>query len=190
MHIYKDEQGIPYLDLEEASEGGTLLLMQHGGGTRKRELQAVSLVQTVRGNYEGYSKREVLKVKEARRAQAMMGNPSEADYKGMVSHNLIPNCSVASSGITNASPEHARKNGTEDARAGGCGLCCSSARASSSQQDSDVSGRCVFCGRDSVLVDRIPEDQVCYGGAHSGEDRIEPKQTHGACVGSVWTRGF
>ncbi len=28
--------------------------------------------------------------------------PSEADYKGMVSHNLIPNCSVTSSDITNA----------------------------------------------------------------------------------------
>jgi hypothetical protein len=76
--------------------------MQHGGGARKRESQAVFLVQTVRGNYEGYTKREVLKAKEARRAQAMMGNPSKADYKGMVSHNLIPNCPVASSDITNA----------------------------------------------------------------------------------------
>jgi hypothetical protein len=32
----------------------------------------------------------------------MMGNPSEGDYKGMVSHNLIPNCPVTSSDITNA----------------------------------------------------------------------------------------
>ncbi len=32
----------------------------------------------------------------------MMGNPSEADYKGMVSHNLVPNCPVTSSDITNA----------------------------------------------------------------------------------------
>ena len=59
-------------------------------------------MQTVRGNYEGYTKREALKAKEARRVQAMMGNSSEADYKGMVSHNLIPNCPVAFSDITNA----------------------------------------------------------------------------------------
>jgi hypothetical protein len=102
VRFYKDEQGLPYLDLEESSEGGTLLLMQHVGGTCKRESQAVTLVQTVRGNYEGYTKREVLKAKEVQRAQAMMGNLSEADYKGMVSHNLIPNCPVASSDITNA----------------------------------------------------------------------------------------
>jgi hypothetical protein len=102
VHFYKDEQGLPYLDLEESSEGGTLLLMQHGGGTCKRESEAVSLVQTVRGNYEGYIKCEVLKAKEVRRAQAMMGNPSKADYKGMVSDNLIPNYPVASSDITNA----------------------------------------------------------------------------------------
>jgi hypothetical protein len=100
--FYKDEQGLPYLDLKESSQGGTLLLMQHGGGTCKRESEAISLVQTVRGTYEGYTKHEVLKAKEARRAQAMMGNPSEADYKGMVSHNLIPNCPVTSSDITNA----------------------------------------------------------------------------------------
>ena len=101
VRFYKDKQGLPYLDLKESSEGGTLLLMQHGGGTRERESQAVSLVQTVRGNYEGYTKREVLKAKEARRTQAMMGNLSEADYNGMVSHNLIPNCPDASSDITN-----------------------------------------------------------------------------------------
>jgi hypothetical protein len=44
----------------------------------------------------------VLKAKEARRAQAMMGHPSKADYKGMASHDLIPNYPVTSSDITNA----------------------------------------------------------------------------------------
>ncbi len=89
VRFYKDEQGLPYLDLEESNKAGTLLLMQHGGGTRDED-KDVSMVQTIRGNYEGYTKQEVLKAKEARRAQAMMGNHSEADYKGMVSHNLIP----------------------------------------------------------------------------------------------------
>ncbi len=61
----------------------------------------VTFVQTVRANYEGYTKREVLKVKEARQAQAMLGNPSEKDFKGMVSNNLIANCPVTSSDVTN-----------------------------------------------------------------------------------------
>ncbi len=100
VRFYKDKEGLPYLDLEELNEAGTLLLMQHGGEACDED-KDVSLVQTVRGNYEGYTKREVLKAKEARRAQAMMGNPSEADYKDMVSHNLILNCSVTSSNITN-----------------------------------------------------------------------------------------
>ncbi len=101
MRFYKDKQGLPYLDLEESNKAGTLLLMQHGRGARNED-KDVSMVQTVRGNYKGYTKREVLKAKEAQRAQAIMGNPSEADYKGMVSHNLIPNCPVTSSDITNA----------------------------------------------------------------------------------------
>jgi hypothetical protein len=79
VYFYKDEQGLLYLDLEESSEGGTSLLMQHQGGTCEEDPEALSLVQTVRGKYEGYTKREVLKAKEARRVQAMMGNPSKAD---------------------------------------------------------------------------------------------------------------
>ena len=101
VRFYKDEQGLPYLDLEGANEAGASLLMHQVGGIRNDD-EKVTLVQTVRGNYEGYTEREVLKAKEARRAQAMMGNPSEGDYKGMLNHNLIPSCPVTSSDITNA----------------------------------------------------------------------------------------
>ena len=44
----------------------------------------------------------MLKAKEARRAQAMMGNLSEKDYKTMVSNNLIPECPITPTDITNA----------------------------------------------------------------------------------------
>ena len=97
VRFHKDKQDLPYLDLEESSEDGTLLLMQRDGRACDGESEAVSFVQTVRGNYEGCTKLEVLKAKEVCRAQAMLGNPSEANYKGMVSHNLIPNCPVTSS---------------------------------------------------------------------------------------------
>jgi hypothetical protein len=101
VRFYMDEQGLPYLDLEESSKAGTLLLMQRQGETLDEE-KKLSLVQTVRGNYEGYTKQEVLRAKEVRRAHAMMGNPSEKDYRGMVSHNLIPNCPVTRCDIANA----------------------------------------------------------------------------------------
>jgi hypothetical protein len=32
----------------------------------------------------------------------MLGNPSEKDFKGMVSINIIPNCPITHSNVTNA----------------------------------------------------------------------------------------
>jgi hypothetical protein len=56
----------------------------------------------VRENYQGYTKREVLRAKEAHCAQAMIGNPSKGDFKGMVSSNMINDCSITPSDIANA----------------------------------------------------------------------------------------
>jgi len=97
VRFYKDEQGLPYLDLNKCDTVGAMLLLQ-----REEAETGVSLVQTVRGNYEGYTQREILKAKEARCAQAMMGNPSKRDYKGMGSNNIIPNCPITSADISNA----------------------------------------------------------------------------------------
>jgi hypothetical protein len=47
-------------------------------------------------------KRKVVQAKEAHRAKAMLGNPSKKDYKWMVSNNLIANCPITSSDVTNA----------------------------------------------------------------------------------------
>ena len=105
VRFYKDKQGLPYLDLEESSKAAVMLLQQGQDpdmtGKEPEHEGAVELVQTVPGNYEGYTKREVLKAKEARRAQAMMGNPSEKDYKTMVSNNLISECPITPTDITN-----------------------------------------------------------------------------------------
>jgi hypothetical protein len=59
-------------------------------------------VKTVRSNYERRTKRDVLQAKEAQRVQAMIRNPSKGDFKGMVSRNLIKNCPVTTTDITNA----------------------------------------------------------------------------------------
>ena len=61
-----------------------------------------SFVQTVRGNYEGYTKQKLLHAKEARRAQVLLGNPSKKDYRGMVSSNMIENCPISTSDVSNA----------------------------------------------------------------------------------------
>ncbi len=78
-----------------------IMLMQNAS-QQTTGSEGVALVQTVRENYEGYTKREVMRAKEARRAQAMIGNPSEGDFKGMVNSNMIKNCLLTPSDITNA----------------------------------------------------------------------------------------
>ena len=59
-------------------------------------------VQTVRQNYEGYTKKEILQAKEARRAMGLIGYPKDQDFKGMVRANMIPNCPIDVNDITNA----------------------------------------------------------------------------------------
>jgi hypothetical protein len=59
-------------------------------------------VQMVWENYEGFTKKDVIKAKEARQAHGLIGNPSKKDFKGMVSNHLIPNCPVIYANITNA----------------------------------------------------------------------------------------
>jgi hypothetical protein len=47
-------------------------------------------------------KRELLKAREAREAQAMLENPSKKDFQGLVSGNLILNCPITRTNISSA----------------------------------------------------------------------------------------
>ncbi len=58
-------------------------------------------IQIVYKNYKGYTKRKVLKTKEARQAQGLIGSLSKSDYKGMVRGNIIKNCPLTSKDIAN-----------------------------------------------------------------------------------------
>jgi hypothetical protein len=106
VKFHKDKQGLPYINLDKLDEEAAVLLIQmmeqqdeeNEDGTKKE----VTLVQTVRGNYKGFTKQEVIKVQEAREAQAMLGNPNKKDFQGLMSCNLIPNCPIACAGISNA----------------------------------------------------------------------------------------
>ncbi len=60
------------------------------------------MVNTVRGNFEGYTKHDIKKVQEASRLQGMIGNPTECKFEGMVREKLIANCPVTVRDIQNA----------------------------------------------------------------------------------------
>ncbi len=109
VRFYKDEQGLPYIDLDKSKEEAATMLIQLGMGQQVMLAQSAAggtkhkmLAKTVQANYEGYTKKDVIKAQEARRVQAMMGNPSKKDSKGVVSNHIISNCPVTHTDITNA----------------------------------------------------------------------------------------
>jgi hypothetical protein len=76
-------EGMPYIDMRE----------QHFG---------VAMLQTVRKNYEGFTKAQVVKAVLARKAQAKVAHPSDEKFKQMVSHRSLVNSKVKVVDITNA----------------------------------------------------------------------------------------
>jgi hypothetical protein len=63
---------------------------------------ALCFVQTIRGNMEGYTKREVEDARVACEMQGMVGHPLDRDFLGMVHANMIPNFPVIKSAVKNA----------------------------------------------------------------------------------------
>ncbi len=61
-----------------------------------------AMVNTVRGNFEGYTKHDIKKAQEARCLQGIIRNPTEREFKGMVHEKLIAKCPVTVRDIQNA----------------------------------------------------------------------------------------
>ncbi len=97
VRFYKDENGLPFINLEDSDQNVAALLIQMGS-----EEAATALVQTGRQNYKGSTKKKVLQAKEARRTMGIIGNPSKNNFKGIVSNNMITNCPITTTAITNA----------------------------------------------------------------------------------------
>ena len=74
---------MPYIDMREHKE-------------------AFALLQTVRQNSEGFTKRQVKQESLTRKAQAIVGHPTDDKFKQMVSSKRFTNCHVKVSGVTNA----------------------------------------------------------------------------------------
>jgi hypothetical protein len=65
VKFYKDKQGLPYIDLEALTGVAVMLLQSAQSEETTRIETAMTLVQTMQENYEGYTKREVLEAKKA-----------------------------------------------------------------------------------------------------------------------------
>ena len=64
--------------------------------------EAFALVQTVCKNFEGYTKRQAKQAILVRKAQAMVGHPTDDKFKHMVSSKSTTNCRVNVNDVTNA----------------------------------------------------------------------------------------
>ncbi len=60
------------------------------------------LVNTVRENFEGYTRQDVERAREARRIQEMNANPTEREFSGMVREKLLTNCPITIREVDNA----------------------------------------------------------------------------------------
>ena len=82
--VKNNNKGMPYLNLKEF-----------------KAKVALSFVQTVQGNMEGFTKCEVEEARKAREAQGMLGHPTDRDFLGMVHGSMISNCPVTPTPVQN-----------------------------------------------------------------------------------------
>ena len=80
--FHEDEQGLPYIDLENEDQG-------------------VVFVQTMRESFEGYTKHEVKKAITARKAPTMLGCLSERDMEYLVSSKKLDDCPITPHSLHN-----------------------------------------------------------------------------------------
>jgi hypothetical protein len=87
--VRNNQKGMPYLNLNEVEAEVALCLVQDA-------------IETVRGEMEGLTKREVEEAKAALKAQGMLGHPTDHEFLGLVRANMIANCNVTESAVKNA----------------------------------------------------------------------------------------
>jgi hypothetical protein len=97
---------MPYLDIRDVEAEVVLSFIQTTIGAVKAAMvapaNAVSFIQTVRGNMEGYMQRKVEDARAAREDQAMLGHPTNRNFLGMVRSGMILNCAVTPNAVQNA----------------------------------------------------------------------------------------
>jgi hypothetical protein len=91
--LRNNNKGMPYLDLRESEAKAGLSFAPKA---------AQSFVQMVRGNMEGFTRREVEETQKARKAQAMLGHLTDRNFLVMVGGGMISNCPMTANAVTNA----------------------------------------------------------------------------------------
>lgn len=81
IEFHRSKEGFPYVDLRERDD-------------------AVMMVNTVRGNIEGFTRSDVLAAERAYKAANRMGAPSDKDFRMMV--RTLPNCPITARDVSNA----------------------------------------------------------------------------------------
>jgi hypothetical protein len=104
--VKNNSKGMPYLDIRDVEAEVVLPFIQTTIGAVEAAMvalaNAVSFIQTVRGNMEGYMQHEVEDAHAACKAQAMLGHPTDRDFPGMVRSGMILNCPVTPNDVQNA----------------------------------------------------------------------------------------
>ncbi len=90
--VKNNSKGMPYLDLHELEAKVALSFVQ----------AAMSFVQMVRGNMEGYTQQEVEEACATHESQAMLSHPTGRDFLGMVHSRMITKCPVSPDAVINA----------------------------------------------------------------------------------------
>jgi hypothetical protein len=70
--------------------------------TEENKSNEYVLVNTVRGNFKGYTRHKIKKAQEARGLQGMIGNPTKQEFAEMVHEKLITNCPITVQDVYNA----------------------------------------------------------------------------------------
>ncbi len=101
--VKNNSKGMPYLDIRDVKAEVVLSFIQTTigavGAAMVAPANAVSFIQMVHGNMEGYTQREVEDAHAARKAQAMLGHLTDHDFLGMVRSGMILNCPVTPNAV-------------------------------------------------------------------------------------------
>jgi hypothetical protein len=119
-------------------------------------------VTTIKDQFKGYTKKEVVNAIKARRLQGMIGGPPTEAFGGMVHEKLIDKCPVALSDFKNAQnifgPDLAGLRGRTE-------------RFFGSAQKSRVNSGCNICQWIS-----FPAHSIQRGTVNHNRDRVPPQE--------------
>jgi hypothetical protein len=92
-------KGLHALNLKDNPEGAYMLV---NDADLAFTLSHQTPITTVRNNYKSYTKRQIGQAIAACHLMGMIASPSEQDFQGLVHLNLLKDCPVANTDITNA----------------------------------------------------------------------------------------